>query len=98
MLDTALATSSWQLNGFPYFIMSRVIYSFISGIINNLHGWQTTRRFAMSGMRDFGVGKSTIEGRCIEEIDVLTREMMCSYKSVINANNSANNNDEEVYV
>ena len=28
----------------------------------------------MSSMRDFGVGKSPIEEKCLEEIDVLTEE------------------------
>ena len=42
----------------------------------NLDGWQTTRKFAMTSMRDFGVGKSSMEETCIEEMDALTKEFV----------------------
>ena len=44
------------------------------GIIFNIHDWQFARRFAMTTMRDFGVGKSPIEQACIDEINVISEE------------------------
>ena len=44
------------------------------GIIFNDHDWQFARRFAMTTLRDFGVGKSPIEQACIDEINIVTEE------------------------
>ena len=49
---------------------SLVQLKFIAGIIFNLHDWQFTRKFAISSMRDFGGGKSSVEGSIHSEIEV----------------------------
>ena len=44
------------------------------GITFNIHDWQFTRRFAMTTLRDFGVGKSPIQQACIDEINIVIEE------------------------
>jgi len=54
------------------YIANKMIKS--KGIIFNLHDWQFTRKFAISSMRDFGGGKSSVEGSIHSEIEVLLEE------------------------
>lgn len=47
--------------------------SIISGLTyNSGHPWKTLRRFTLQALRDFGVGKLTLEERIREEVAVLT--------------------------
>ena len=44
------------------------------GIIHNLKSWKEARKFALSGMRDFGLGKQSIEERIQDEVQMLTEQ------------------------
>ena len=56
-------------------MVSILIDIFFTGIIWNIHDWQFTRKFTLSTMRYFGVGKSPIEEKILEEIEVLSAEI-----------------------
>ena len=45
-----------------------------SGIVNNYEDWRQTRRFALHIMRDFGLGKHSIEERIQDEAEVLVEQ------------------------
>lgn len=40
------------------------------------HEWQVFRRFAVSKLKDMGVGKRALEGRIQDEISALKSELM----------------------
>ena len=47
--------------------------AFFTGLTyNSGHPWKTLRRFALQALRDFGVGKLTLEERIREEITVIS--------------------------
>ena len=48
--------------------------TFQKGIIFNVH-WRDRRRFALSSMRDFGLGKKSLDERMREEAGFLVKEI-----------------------
>ncbi|XP_014673139.1 PREDICTED: cytochrome P450 2C23-like [Priapulus caudatus] len=60
-----------------------IIKSLMSDEKGNLHGiletdgahWKEQRKFALSGLRDFGMGKMSMEGKIQEEAEVLLNEI-----------------------
>lgn len=49
--------------------MKNLLISFLSSgiLFNNGDSWKEMRRFALSSMRDFGMGKKACEDKIIEE-------------------------------
>jgi len=47
---------------------------FISGIVFSAYGqsWRELRRFTIQALRDFGVGKTSLEEKVATEVDALT--------------------------
>jgi len=74
LLREAFVKKSEYLSGRPDWMYVPNKRSQSKGIIFNLHDWKFTRKFAISSMRDFGGGKSTIEQSIHSEIEVLTEE------------------------
>ncbi len=50
-------------------------YKSISGIVFNHHSYKTARKFALTAMRDFGLGKRSLEERIQEEGIALVEQM-----------------------
>ena len=51
-----------------------VVHLLISGIIFSAYGqsWRELRRFTIQALRDFGVGKTSLEEKILNEVDTLT--------------------------
>ena len=51
-----------------------VLHLLISGIIFSAYGqsWRELRRFTIQALRDFGVGKTSLEEKILNEVDALT--------------------------
>ncbi|XP_014678202.1 PREDICTED: cytochrome P450 2B19-like isoform X2 [Priapulus caudatus] len=52
-------------------------YLKFTGLIFGAYGerWKNTRKFTMTALRDFGVGKATLEERIIAELEAVTEEL-----------------------
>ena len=72
----------WQFQTFKYFESSILLLSYYRSLtliclgilFNNYgHSWKTLRRFTLQTLRDFGVGKDSIEEKVFQEIDAVSK-------------------------
>ncbi|XP_028258728.1 cytochrome P450 2J6-like [Parambassis ranga] len=77
MVKEAITTQAENFVDRPYSAMAERIYSGTSGglFMSNGEMWKRQRRFALSTLRTFGLGKSTMERRIREEIQCLQEEI-----------------------
>ena len=63
-----------QVQFIQYIYLPILLFLYISGIVNNLGDWRQARRFALHSMRDFGLGKHSIDERIQDEAGVLVEQ------------------------
>jgi len=51
-----------------------IAWFFVTGVLFSTHGesWKELRRFTIQALRDFGVGKTSLEEKIAEEVGALT--------------------------
>ncbi|XP_035997292.1 cytochrome P450 2J6 [Fundulus heteroclitus] len=77
MVKEALVTQAENFVDRPYNAVADRFYSEPSGglFLSNGEKWKTQRRFALSTLRNFGLGKNTLEQSICEEIRYLQEEI-----------------------
>ncbi|XP_030626556.1 cytochrome P450 2J2 [Chanos chanos] len=76
MVKEALVTQAENFADRPYSPMASRIYSGNAGLFfSNGHKWKKQRRFALSTLKNFGVGRNTLELVICEECRFLQEEM-----------------------
>ncbi|XP_014678200.1 PREDICTED: cytochrome P450 2J3-like isoform X1 [Priapulus caudatus] len=72
----AFATREHDFMERPHLTIPRKLFGY-DGLIFGAYGerWKNTRKFTMTALRDFGVGKATLEERIIAELEAVTEEL-----------------------
>ncbi|KAM8953687.1 cytochrome P450 2K1-like isoform 3-T3 [Pelodytes ibericus] len=79
IVKDALTNYADEFSGRPVSPLSQSISKGHGLIISNGENWKVMRRFTLSTLRDFGMGKKIIEDKISEESDILV-EIFKSYK------------------
>ncbi|XP_018426081.1 PREDICTED: cytochrome P450 2C5-like [Nanorana parkeri] len=74
-IKDALVNHADEFSGRPIIPLLQEITKGHGMTFSNGENWKVMRRFTMSTLRDFGMGKKTIEDRILEECDCLVKEI-----------------------
>jgi len=71
LIKEALVDNADKLSNRPDYLLMTNRFIKNKGVIFNTDNWKFTRKFVMSSLRDFGVGKTSLQDQCIDEIEIL---------------------------
>ncbi|KAM5165065.1 uncharacterized protein ACMZJ9_007480 [Mantella aurantiaca] len=74
-IKDALVNHADEFSGRPIIPLFHEITKGHGMTFSNDENWKVMRRFTMTALRDFGMGKKTIEDRILEECDCLVKEI-----------------------